>query len=408
MTTRVFRGRSLLDARRAATAALGEDAVVLTSREVRRSGIFGLLGGTEVEIAAARVPTHEPIKLPSRGPFAASAYLTEPRIPAAPMDHVSKASVVNALRADLRSEMRAVKLALSRPPADQKSQVADLAADVSALRDVLDRFVVPPARGKVANLLRARGIEGPTAAALTRALKVDSGAPIEERLRIELGKMIHVSPWALPTNGQRVVVAAVGPSGVGKTTTLAKLATLARVSGRSVAFVTCDTFRVGGVDHVRRYATLLDVPFETARSAEELETFLGRTKADVVIVDTSGQEPSADAAELLLAERVFAESEACSPFERRVLLCVPGACRGVDAARIARAFAVASPTLLAVTKLDETTQPSGIVHAAHAARLPIALTCAGQRVPEDLDPGDLQYLLDQLVPSANARKDRAA
>jgi flagellar biosynthesis protein FlhF len=321
---------------------------------------------------------------------------------------VSKAAVVNALRADLRSEMRAVKLALWRPPAEKHDQVADLAADVSALRDVMDRFSPPPARGKVASLLRARGIEGPTAAALTRALKVDSGASLEERLRIELAKMIQVSPWAFPTNGQRLVVAAVGPSGVGKTTTLAKLATLARVSGRSVAFVTCDTFRVGGVEHVRRYATLLDVPFETARSAEELETFLGRTNADVVIVDTSGREPSADAAELLLAERVFAESEACVSFERRVLLCVPGSCRGVDAVRIARAFSVTSPTALALTKLDETTQPSGIIHAVRAAKLPITLTCGGQRVPEDLDPGDLRYLLEQLVPSTNVRKERAA
>jgi len=408
MTTRVFRGRSLVDARRAASAALGDDAVVLTTREVKRAGIFGLFGATEVEIAAACARPPAPATPAFRGPFAAAAYVTQPAVTSGSRDEMSKSTVVNALRADLRSEMRAVKSALSRPPPEPDSQLADLAADVADLRDVLDGLRPAPARGKLTTLLRMRGIEGPTATVLLRALKGDSDLPLEQRLRAALGKIIQVSPWSLPKNGQRLVVAAVGPSGVGKTTTLAKLATLARMSGRTVALVTCDTFRVGGIEQVRRYATLLDVPFEAARSVAELEGFLGRSTASVIIVDTSGRAPRGDAPELLLAEKAFAASRACEPFERRVLLCVPGACRPVDVARIARSFASTSPTALAVTKLDETAHPSGIAHASHATWLPIALTCAGPRVPEDLQPANLDALLERLVPSARVRKDRAA
>jgi flagellar biosynthesis protein FlhF len=408
MTTRVFRGRSLLDARRAATAALGDDAVVLTTRQVKRSGLFGLFGATEVEIAAAALPINPAPPPAPKGPFAAGAYATDAsRMPA--RESASKAAVVNALRADLRSEMRAVKLAMTRPPSSSNLETSELAAEVSAMRDVLEQYAPPASRAtKLTALLRARGIEGNAASSLAKALRGSADGAPEARLREELARAIQIAPWALPTRGGRVLVAAVGPSGVGKTTTLAKLATLARAGGHSVALVTCDTFRVGGVEQVRRYATLLDVPFEAVHNADELETFLRRTTANFVVLDTSGRVPRAKTAEMLLAESAFAERDACTRFERNVLLCMPAACRDVDARAIVKSFSVTSPTALAVTKLDETSQPSGIVHAVWASKLPIALTCSGQRVPEDLEPADLPSLLEQLVPTSKYRKAKAA
>jgi flagellar biosynthesis protein FlhF len=220
--------------------------------------------------------------------------------------------------------------------------------------------------------------------------------------------MITLGQWPLPPAGERALIAAVGQSGVGKTTTLAKLATLTKASGRMVALVTCDTFRVGGIEQLRRYATLLDVSFDTAKTAEELENIVDHSDADVVIVDTSGRPPRANSAELLLAEPRFGQSDACGPFARHVLLCVPGACREVDLQGSYKAFCVTTPTALAMTKLDETSLPSGIVHAALATRLPVALTCAGPRVPEDIEPADVERLVDLLAPHVESRKARAA
>jgi len=389
-------------------AALGRDAVVLTTRQVKRAGLLGLLGATDVEIAAASLPPSAPVAAAPKGPFSLGAYGTEPSV-TGPKDQASRAAVVNALRADLRSEIRAVKLALGRTATHSSPEAADLIAEMSAMREALEQLAPPAPRGnKVASLLRARGVDGRAGAVIGRALKSDSGESITDRLRVELSKMITVGAWPVPTRSERVVLAAVGLSGVGKTTTLAKLATLARAGGRTVNFVTCDTFRVGGVEQARRYATLLDIPFDTARSADELEAIIGRSKADLVIVDTSGREPGTNGAELLLNEERFAESDACSPFRRHVLLCTPGTFREVDVLRSVKSFGAMTPNALALTKLDETSVPSGIIHATWTTRLPVVATCAGPRVPEDIEPADVQHLVDLLVPRTESRKARAA
>jgi flagellar biosynthesis protein FlhF len=94
----------------------------------------------------------------------------------------------------------------------------------------------------------------------------------------------------------------------------------------------------------------------------------------------------------------------CSGFTRHVLVCMPAATRAVDATRIAKAFSAASPTAIAITKLDETDSPSGLVHAAFAAKLPLSVLCAGQRVPEDIAPATMGAVLDAVIPRTQARK----
>jgi flagellar biosynthesis protein FlhF len=205
-----------------------------------------------------------------------------------------------------------------------------------------------------------------------------------------------VTPWPLTQEG-RVVVAVVGPTGVGKTTTLAKLAALVKIEGRTATLVTCDTFRVGGVEHVGRYADLLDMPTATARDTAELSGILSRARTDFVFVDTSGRAPLPDASERILAEAPFNASDDVRGFSRHVLLCLPANVRAVDALRAMKAFSAASPTALAITKLDETDAPSGLVHAAFVTKLPVAVLSSGQRVPEDLAPATMGAILDALT-----------
>jgi flagellar biosynthesis protein FlhF len=315
----------------------------------------------------------------------------------------SRAAVVNSLRADLRSEIRAVRQALGKPMA--ATDTSAVAEELFAMREMLEQLAPPPKNKKAASILRAHGIEGRVGVELARAAKGE-GPPLE-RLRARASEMLVETPWLLAEKERRVVIAAVGQSGVGKTTTLAKLATLAKLSGKSVAFMTCDTFRVGGIEQAKRYATLLGISFDIARTLEELEANIEKTQADVVMVDTSGRPASAGAAELLLRASAWDQTFG-KRFERHVLLCVPGVGREVDVSRAVRSYAGTSPTALALTKLDETTMPSGILHAAWTTRLPIALSCAGPRVPEDLSRFDRAALVDAVLPLPQAAPARAA
>ena len=398
MTTQVFRGRSLLDARTVATQALGSNAVVVTTRTIRRPGITGFFGATDVEIAAAVEAAPESPPLRAKGPFAQGAYAGAP-----PLVRIESPSV---LRAELRNEMRSMKALLGRPTATPSD---DLAAEVAAMREAIEQLVPAPRKGDaVSSLLRSKGIEGGAAAAIVRIMRgnKDPAVEIAERFREAVAELVHLGAWPLLNEGRAVIVA-VGPSGVGKTTTIAKLATRAKADGKSVTLVTCDTFRVGATEQIRRYADLLDLKFEVAADASELASVIGRVQTDIVLVDTSGQPPTANAPERLLSAGSFRTDADCHGRVRHVLLCMPACIRAVDAARVAKAFSVTNPTAIAITKLDETDAPSGIVHAAFFAKLPISVVCMGQRVPEDIAPATASGLLDALTRKKDSRKAAA-
>jgi flagellar biosynthesis protein FlhF len=394
----VFRGRTMQEAQRAASVALGRDAVILTSRKVRRVGMAGLFGAAEFEVAAVPPAPATAIEAP-RGSklFAAAAYKNDEPEARTPTSDVAK------LRNELRGEIRALKSAIAKPIPNGP----DVAAELAALRASVEMLTPAPKKSdRVATLLRARGIEGAVATTLGRILRSnESDASLDECFRDALADLVKVAAWPLATN-ERCVIALVGSAGVGKTTTAAKLAAHAKMDGRSITLVACDTFRVGAVEQLRRYASLLDAKFETAESGADLARVIAQATTDVVIVDTSGRTPNEAAAEGSLTKAAFSAIDHGGR-TRHVLLCLPGALRERDAARAVKTFAVLDPTALVATKLDETDAPTGLLHAPVLAKLPITTLCFGQRVPEDVAPATKGAILDYLAPLAPRSESRA-
>lgn len=392
MTTRqIFRGRTLLEARRAAEQTLGGGAVLLTTREVRSPGLAGLLGTREVEIVAAPPdppPTPPPpAHRPTQNLFARGAYDT-PASPPAPTS--SPAPAVNALRAELRAELRAIKGAMTRPERMPSEFITELAALRAAIEEATPELRVGD---PMASLLRAQGIDGPAAAALCQALRhYDDDSSASDRLRAALADIVRVAPWPI-ADEERSVIALVGPTGVGKTTTIAKLAAHARMARRSVTLISCDGFRVGATEQLRRYATLLGARFMTANTRDELARRIDEATTDLIFVDTAGRAPKPDGVESHLSSETFADRG----LSRHVLLCVPAALRSQDAEATFRSFERLRPTALAVTKIDETTSPAGLVHAPVASKLPVSVLCAGQGVPEHIAQATAAAVYDLLA-----------
>jgi flagellar biosynthesis protein FlhF len=385
MSVQVFQGRTLTEAQRAAQKKLGVDAVVLTTRTIRQPGLVGWLAGTAIEIAAISAK-HDAAPAPKRGavPFAAGVYADR---------SASSHSDVAALRAELKGDIRTLKALIGK--VDDSSC---LAGELSALRELIESSMSAGAsRGdKTAARIRALGIEGPAAMALARALK---GKTLDaDCVREALSQMIKAIAW--PVNNERTLIALIGPSGVGKTTTVAKLAARARMAGRTATLVACDTFRVGAVDQLARYAELMGAELATARTADELRSVIDRARTDVVLVDTSGRPPAAEGVELGLTP---AGSGRPGARQRHVLLCAPASIRAVDAARLAKRYGVVAPSALAITKLDETDAPAGLVHASWATKLPVSVLCFGHRVPEDIASATTGAILEYVAPSGAAK-----
>lgn len=398
MNTQTFRGRTLTEARSFATEALGKEAVVLMTRRVPRRGLPGLLGLSDIEVSATLPESPEP-KKGRPLPFAREVY--EP----APKRSDGPPSEVTSLRSELRAEMRSVRAQLARP-----SEVSHLEKEMAAMRlllsDLAEQTRPKDKRDRMTALVDTLGLFGPARTTLLRALRAEgkkvetesAEAPTDdELLRDALADLIEVAPLPLQA-GKKTVITLVGPAGVGKTTTAAKLAAHAAVElGLSVTLVCCDTFRVGAKDQLEKYASALGATFAAPQDTESLANLLATSTSDVVFVDTSGQHtPENDFVSKALGSQ--------TRFESKVLLCLEASVRNADAVRHVARYAYATPHLLAMTKLDETQEPTGLLHAAFAARLPMAVLCNGPRVPEDL----LQATTGAVVSALVSHRTRGA
>lgn len=173
----------------------------------------------------------------------------------------------------------------------------------------------------------------------------------------------------------------IGPTGVGKTTTIAKLA--ARITLRArrrVELITLDTHRIAAAEQLKTYAEVIGAGFHVARSALELDALLRRLTGDAtVLIDTVGRSPHDVADQMELADYLRANT---GMHKSLVLQAVT---HPADARAAAKKFALYGANRLVITKLDETIRPGAAVQIATDAELPLLYLCAGQRVPEDLE-----------------------
>ncbi|MBM4362745.1 MAG: hypothetical protein FJ104_08695, partial [Deltaproteobacteria bacterium] len=251
-------------------------------------------------------------------------------------------------------------------------------------------------REKAQAMLHSVGVEGAVARDLAagslRAARAGRGA-LRAWLRNRIADRLRVAP-RLIERPYRQLVACVGPTGVGKTTTLAKLAARAALDqGRRVHVITLDTYRVGAVEQWERYAELIGIPCDVARDADEFERLHRSTPADLVLVDTAGRSPTDDGPTRRLAACLERVGEA----RTEVLLVVPAFLRAADVERLTQSYEDPRPTAIVVTKLDETTEAGGILHAALPGATPVAYLCDGPRVPEDLRDAAVDAVVDAVL-----------
>ncbi len=177
------------------------------------------------------------------------------------------------------------------------------------------------------------------------------------------------------------VVALIGPTGVGKTTTAAKIAAryALRYGSRHVALVTVDNYRVGAHEQLRTYGRILDVPVKVADSREELgkvlEDLMDRS---LVIIDTAGM---GQHDENLMQQKRILDSKTIT-IRKVLLLSATTRLSGME--DVVQAFSVFEPDGCILTKLDEATSLGGAFSASIRHHLPITYVCDGQRVPEDI------------------------
>lgn len=392
-TVRTFRAPDSASALAAVKAALGPDAILISTRTVQG----GLFRRAEVEVTAASGPLIEEPPAGSR-PAAASqvrAYArhergTDASGPARPSDD-PLASEVQLLRRSVEEARRAL---------------AAVTSEARAGRDLQ----IPPAAAEVHARLVARGVEHVLAEELVRqALQLCAALPSTRTVAASVRDLVgeRLVPCRAPWLHQgKHVMALVGPTGVGKTTTLAKIAARALLEARRrVALLTVDTYRIGACDQLARYGEIMGAPVLVARDRAELLAAYERVKdADLVLVDTAGRS---------LPEDVARQAELVRALPRVQLHLVVSAATGaLELAAIGERYRTLQPDRLLFSKLDEAAGPGGVLSVAVRIGRPVSCVTDGQRVPEDLHPVTGSSLADLVLPEeergALAPLDQAA
>lgn len=210
-----------------------------------------------------------------------------------------------------------------------------------------------------------------------------------------LARALPVRGPIAPPPGRRHVVALVGPTGVGKTTTIAKLAANFRLrEQRRVGLITVDTYRIAAVEQLRTYADIIDLPMEVVATPHEMRAALERlAHLDLVLLDTAGRSPQ-DEPKLRELADMLREAEADEV--HLVLSSVAGASTLV---RAAERFASVGTTALLLTKLDEATTLGHLLPLMRDCGLPLSYVTSGQNVPDDIAPADARQLAAMMVRS---------
>lgn len=357
MKIKRYLARDMQEAYLAIRRDLGPDAVIVATHKVRQPGLMGFFLPPRLEVTAALDTVSGNRKNQGNG----WDYRETPARVKEDLQISVEGAYLSGIER-LQREIGEIKAAINRLTENGNCEGTNLAwQQARLLEQELDKEIVDYLIAGIVDNCETEVIGEIICARLARLLADKVAGEPHQRVQIF-----------------------IGPTGVGKTTTLAKLA--ARYSlyqEQKVGLVTLDTYRIGAVDQLRTYADILTLPLEIAMTPREFKEALERLKnCDVVLVDTAGRPP--DNKPMLAEIKGFIDAVA----EKDVYLVLSSPNRCQDLLRAVERYKCLNFNRLIFTKLDETICPGVIVTVTAAAGVPIRYITTGQDVPEDLELAD--------------------
>lgn len=327
---------------------LGNDAVIVSQRKIRQKGITGLFKPKKIEVTAAVDEKAQKDKVPKKD--------------------------------DLEKEIQEIKNLISNITQGTTQKATTKKTDST--------------KNKFKGHLISSGVPEEIAQEIIDTIKEKNAGKkmnskiYEKEFKSLLDDIIKTNEF---DNGK--IHLFVGPTGVGKTTTIAKLASLNTLyKNKKVGLITVDTYRIGAVEQLRTYAEILGVPFGVIFSNNDIKKVLDdMTNCDIILVDTTGRN-SKNAMQLQETKRLIQEIN-----PDYIHLVVSMTTKESDIKRIINDYRILNYNSLILTKIDETNTFGSMLTAIYYSNVPVAYMTIGQNVPDDIEIANKDRIINMVV-----------
>ena len=383
---------------------LGDEAMILKTRKIPKK-IFSMGDTAGVEVTAAIDDDSTIVRAPLP-PLGITKNYTRPK----PVASVKQQTIPNTDRfmpsPQPKENIELSKRGKSHPKLGERFQLLELRDDIAEMKKLLASILATgesSAAGGFAGawaILYKRLIDSEIseeiAVALLNRLKKTTkslGKDINEKFISELKKSFPVTgAFKLKSDGP-LVIAFVGPTGAGKTTTIAKLAAFYSLTGKyQVSLITADTYRIAAIDQIRTFADIVKIGLQVVFSPEEVsEALVSCENDDIVFVDTAGRsqrnrEHMGDLEDLI---------ETIKPDETHLVL--SATTKDSDLKDMIKRYKSLGANRLLFTKLDETTHVGNIFNIVSTSGIPASYLTVGQSVPDDIEVAQSGRFVQKLL-----------
>lgn len=417
MTINKFQGKTESEAIEKAKSEMGPNTVIMNVREVKPKGLFGSFKKSTFEVTAAveekeqtpnpaqavRLPSrlHENINYAADEKIEIPPLIKEPEPPAAQRQIARPAAkreepdkkewvleerlenLQNILEKSLSSEEKK-----EEKPMPQEGRNLHQSEGFQCMKMIYEVMLENEVNEKYVNQIM-EDVEKVAHGVSSMDLILSN---VYQKMILKFGQPKRIEL----TQGQPKIVFFVGPTGVGKTTTIAKIASKYKVDmGKKVAFLTADTYRIAAAEQLRTYANILDTPLTIIYSPEELNNAIEQVDDyDLVLVDTAGFSHKNQSQREDIKRLIDSVDE---KYEKEVYLVISATTKYKDLLEISDIYHEIADYKIIFTKLDETTTYGNILNIRMYSGAELSYITNGQNVPEDIEVFDTQKIVKQLL-----------
>jgi flagellar biosynthesis protein FlhF len=355
---------------------LGEEAIIISQRKVRRKGIAGYFSPKVIEVTAT-------VERINDAPVDAKR-IDVPKADAENIENLKKLIGKQRARVDFEAQKETTYY---NDMQNIKEMMADLKNDVGVIA----------AKGKRKSKLETELIENDVnenivGNILKKIKDIDKKINAREKAKMAIKDMVSISQ----RKNEKIIVL-VGPTGVGKTTTIAKLAgKYALIDKKKVGIITIDTYRIGAVEQIKTYADIMNLPLKVVFSINDMEAAVKSMQScDVILVDTTGR--SSKNAMQIIELRAFIDKLKIGS----VNLVISCTTKNHDIETIIKGYSILNFNNVIITKLDETSTYGSILNIIERAGKPLSFVTTGQNVPNDIKFVDGEKLANLILGGEN-------